>query len=292
MPAELLTPAGEVEARSQPAPFPPEAWWLAGTYGAAVFAGWAGQGFEFGGNVSSGVLTAGVLGVLTLFVLRGGLNAVIVVALGYTLAALGALGQLIQAKGSLEQAAAFALATAFGISLVLLYRLRHSPWFAWRRHHRGHRQPGVRQVVATVVVLAACAGVIGAPPTAGREAVARDEATSTMRRALLNDEPGLHEQLKARGDPATLSRAELEAAVTAWVEANGLRVRRVRVFPSVRDKNGRVLPAAYVRTFSPADTGVAQNFCAWGLDSRNFGLYTTSCRSVVPDPHRARKLER
>ncbi len=88
MPAELLTLAGEAQARSEPArPFPPEAWWLAAMYGTAVLAGWAGQGFEFAGNVSSGPLTGSVLGLLTPFVLRGGLVAVLVAAVGYSLAA-------------------------------------------------------------------------------------------------------------------------------------------------------------------------------------------------------------
>ncbi len=288
MPAELLTPAGEAEAGSEPErPFPREAWWLAAAYGAAVFARWAGRGFEFDGNVPSGVLTAGVLGVLTLLVLRGGRIAVIVVALGYTYALLASSAQLFQAMGDRQLAAAAAMVAAYGVSLVLLYRLRQSPWFGWRRQHRRHPEPGVRGVVASVVILAACAGLIGTRPTAGREAVARAEAISNMRKALLGDERGLHEQLEARGDPTTLSRADLEAAVTAWVEANDLQVRQLRVFP-VWGKNHRLLPAAYVRTFSPSDAGVAQNFCAWGLNGRSFGLYTTSCRGVVPDRLRTR----
>ncbi len=287
MPAELLTPAGEAEAGSEPErPFPREAWWLAAAYGAAVFARWAGRGFEFTGNVPSGVLTAGVLGVLTFLVLRGGRIAVIVVALGYTFALLASLAQLFQAMGDRQLAAAAAMVASYGVSLVLLYRLRRSAWFAWRRQHRGHRQPGVRGVVAAVVVLAACAGSIGPPRSVDPE-IARVEAAQEMRVALLNDEPGLRDQLNARGEPDTLSREDLEAAVTAWVDAHGWPLRRLRVFSSPMRYNPRWLPAVAFRTVSP-EVGVGQHFCAWNLHGRSLAVYSGGCRSVVGAPRRAR----
>lgn len=286
MPAGLLT-AEDAAVGSDPArPLPREAWSLAAAYGVAVFARWAGTGFQFAGNVPSGVLTAVVLGVFTFFVLRGGRTAVIVVALGYTFALLASSAQLFRAMTDRQLAAAAAMVAAYGVSLILLYRLRLSPWFGWRRQHRRHPEPGVRGVVAAVVVLAACAGYVG-PSRSADPRVARAEVAQGMRVALLNDKPGLRDELEARGEPSTLSRADLAAAVTVWVDGHGLPLRRLRVFASAMRYNPRWLPAVEFRTVSP-EVGVRQHFCAWNLHRRGFGVYSSSCRSVVGPPQSAR----